>query len=243
MLARAAHDELLAVAVAASGGRFDPDGAGKILAGERSGISFGFRAACRQRPDCAAQAPGAGPEIDDVVGALDGLGIVLHHQHGVAEIAQAGERIEQPVVIARMQSDGRLVQHIQHAAKLRADLRGQADALRFAARERGGGARQAQVIRDPTAVRNSSRLRISSITRAGDLLLALVELPGFDGGERAIDGHLGQLGDARAFHAHRQTARAQTPAVAIGTKRGRHVVHQPFAITGAGFFVSVGRGS
>ncbi len=145
VLARAVHDQFLAVAVAASGGRFDPDRAGKILAGERSGISFDFArsAGGHQLP---AQAAGAGSEIDHVIGALDGFGIVLHHQHRVAEIAQTRERIEQAVVIARVQPDGRLVQNIQHAAKLGADLRRQADALRFAARKRGGGTRQAQVI-------------------------------------------------------------------------------------------------
>ena len=42
VFARAAHDELLSVAAAAAGGRFDADGSGKILAGERSGISFDF---------------------------------------------------------------------------------------------------------------------------------------------------------------------------------------------------------
>jgi hypothetical protein len=45
-----------------------------------------------------------------------------------------------------VQPDGGLVQHIEHAAQLRADLRGQADALRLAARKRSGGAFQAQVI-------------------------------------------------------------------------------------------------
>ena len=39
-----------------------------------------------------------------------------------------------------MQSNGRLIQHIQHAAKFRADLRRQADALAFAAGKRCGGA-------------------------------------------------------------------------------------------------------
>ena len=96
--------------------------------------------------ELAAQASGAGPEIDDVIGALDGFGVVLDHEHGVAEIAQAHERVEQAVVVARVQADGRLVEHVQHAAELRSDLRGQAYALRFAAGERGGGAVQAQVI-------------------------------------------------------------------------------------------------
>ena len=188
---------------------------------------------------CAAQAAGAGSEIDDVVGALDGFGIMLDHQHGVAEIAQTRKRIEQAVVVARMQSDGRLIQDIQHAAKFRTDLRRQADALGFAARKRGGGTREAQVIEADGGEKFEPIANLFDDAR-GDLLLALVELPGSDGGERAIDGHLGQLGDARAFDAHRETAGAQTPSVAIGAERRRHVVHQPFAITGAGFFVGVG---
>ena len=145
---------------------------------------------------CAAQASGAGAEIDDVIGALDGFGIVLDHQHGVAEIAQTRERIEQAVVIARMQSDGRLIEDIQHAAQFRADLRGQADALGFAARERGGGSREAQIIETDGGEKLEAVADFFDDAR-GDLLLAFVELPGFDGGERAIDGHFGELGDAR----------------------------------------------
>ena len=97
-------------------------------------------------PDCAAisagvpaatssppSRPAPGPEIDHVIGALDGLGIVLHHQHRVAHVAQVRERFEQPLVVARMQPDRRLVEHVEHAAQLGADLRGQPDALRLAA--------------------------------------------------------------------------------------------------------------
>ena len=203
-------------------------------AGFRS-ISRGVPAATR----CAAQASGAGSEIDDVIGALDGFGIVLHHQHGVAEIAETGEGIEQAVIIARMKSDGRLVQDIQHAAKFRTDLRGQADALGFATGKRGGGTGEAEVIEPDGGEKFEAVANLFDHAR-GDLLLAFVELPGFDGGERAIDGHLGELGDARAFDAHRQTAGAQTPSLAIGAERRRHIVHQPLAIAGAGFFVGFG---
>ena len=55
------------------------------------------------------------------------------------------ERAEQAIVIARVQADRRLVQHVQHAAQARADLRGEANALRFAAGQRGGGAIQAEI--------------------------------------------------------------------------------------------------
>ena len=128
-----------------TGGTGDLERARKILAGERCGIRSISRGRAL-RHQFAAQASGAGAEIDHIIGALDGLGVVLHHQHRVAHVAQVGERIEQAVVIARVQADGRLVEHIEHAAQLRADLRGQADALRFAAGKRGGGAVEAQVI-------------------------------------------------------------------------------------------------
>ena len=85
----------------------------------------------------AAVPAGAGPEIDHVIGALDGLRIVFHHQHRVSQVAQVLQRVQQPVIVARMQSDGGLIQHVQHAAKFRADLRRQPDALRLAAGQRG----------------------------------------------------------------------------------------------------------
>ena len=44
-----------------------------------------------------------------------------------------------------MQTDGRLVQHIANALQIAAQLRGQPDALRLAARERGRTTVQRQV--------------------------------------------------------------------------------------------------
>ena len=51
------------------------------------------------------------------------------------------QRVEQLVVVALVQADGRLVEDIQNAHEARADLRGQPDALALAAGERGRGAR------------------------------------------------------------------------------------------------------
>ena len=39
--------------------------------------------------DRAAVLAGAGPDVDDPVGLPDGLLVVLDHEHGVAEVAQA----------------------------------------------------------------------------------------------------------------------------------------------------------
>ena len=94
----------------------------------------------------AAEAPGAGPEIDHEIRTPDRLLVVLHHHHGVALGAQLVERIEQHRVVARVQADGRLVEDVAHAAQVGAELRRQADALRLAAGEGFRTALQAQVI-------------------------------------------------------------------------------------------------
>ena len=79
---------------------------------------------------------GAGPHVDDEVGRQDGIVIVLHHDHGVADVAQCLECGEQAIIVALVQADGRLVEHIHDAGQARADLAREADALRFAAGQR-----------------------------------------------------------------------------------------------------------
>ena len=76
---------------------------------------------------------GAGAHVHDVVGGQDRLLVMLDHDDAVAEVAQAVERLQEPRIVALMQPDRRLVQHIEHAGQPRADLRGEADALALAA--------------------------------------------------------------------------------------------------------------
>ena len=89
--------------------------------------------------DFAAAHARAGPEIDDVVGAANGVLVVFDDDQRVAVLRQLGQRIEQHLVVARMQADGGLVEHVTHALQVGAELRREPDALRFAARERGRG--------------------------------------------------------------------------------------------------------
>ncbi len=58
----------------------------------------------------------AGAEVHHVVGAANGFLVVLDDQHGVAHVAQFFQRGNQSIVVARVQADGRLVQHVEHAA-------------------------------------------------------------------------------------------------------------------------------
>ena len=95
--------------------------------------------------DVPAVNAGARPHVDHVIGGADGFLIMLHHDHGVAEIAQALQRFQQLDVVALVQADGRLIEHIEHAGEPGTDLRGEADALTFAARQRAGIAAQREI--------------------------------------------------------------------------------------------------
>ena len=119
--------------------------------------------------------PGARAEVDDVVGRLDGLGVVLDDDDAVAEIAQPPQRRDEAQVVALVQADRRLVEHVHHARQLRAELRRQADALRLAARQRRGRAVERQVLearrragsRGARSPPSGSRRRSARARRAG----------------------------------------------------------------------------
>ena len=125
--------------------RFDAASAGEVSAGHRRWIVFDL---LRRSfgDDVAAVDPGSGADVDDVIGAADGVLVVLDDDHRVADVAQLHQRLQQSLVVALMQADRRLVEHVHHAGQSRADLRRQADALRLAARKRFSRAVERQVV-------------------------------------------------------------------------------------------------
>ena len=60
---------------------------------------------------------GAGADIDHIIGDADGVLVVLDDDDGVAEVAQPLERVEQAGVVALVQPDRRLVEHVKHAGE------------------------------------------------------------------------------------------------------------------------------
>ena len=80
---------------------------------------------------------GAGADVDEVVCLPHGVLVVLHHQQGVAHVPQALQGRKQLVVVPLVESDGRLVQDIEHSHQAGTDLSGQPDALALAARRPG----------------------------------------------------------------------------------------------------------
>src|SRR5690606_8235147 len=62
--------------------------------------------------DGSTVGPGAGAQVDDVVGDRDGLGLVLDHEHGVALVPQLDQQVVHPRDVVRVQPDGGLVEDV-----------------------------------------------------------------------------------------------------------------------------------
>ncbi len=94
-----------------------------------------------RRPLCDEPAPtGAAlwAQVDDVIGGLDHVQVVLDDDDRVARLDQAREHAEQLLHVVEVQARGGLVQDVDGLAGGAArELSGQLDALRFTAGERG----------------------------------------------------------------------------------------------------------
>ena len=66
--------------------------------------------------DFAAGVAAFGPEIDDVIGRLDHVDVMLDQEHGVPGIHQSVQRREQPLDVGQMQAGGRLVEDVDACA-------------------------------------------------------------------------------------------------------------------------------
>ena len=95
--------------------------------------------------DLAAVYTRAGADVDNAVGGVHGLLVVLDYDHRVAEVAKALEGAEELFVVALVKSDARLVEDIQNAHQRAAYLGREADTLAFAAAESARAARKGQV--------------------------------------------------------------------------------------------------
>jgi hypothetical protein len=106
---------------AALGRHGDAAAAGQVGAGQRVRVGGDLlRRAFGDHP--AAVLAGAGAHVDHVVGHADGVFVVLDDDHRVADVAQAAQGFEQAVVVALVQADGGLVEHVHHAGEAGADL-------------------------------------------------------------------------------------------------------------------------
>ena len=221
VLPGAPHGEQAAVAGAAAGGHLDAALAGQILAGDRllDLQQLGHRAGADDAPAVLAR---AGADVHHVVGGADGLLVVLHHQHGVAQVPHPHQGLDQALVVPLVQADGGLVQHVEHPHQAGADLAGQPDALGLAAGQGGGAAGQVEVVE--AHVEQEPEPRADLLEHLlGDHGVAVVELQLHQGLGRLGYGHRAQLVDAVAADGDGQRHGVEPGPGAVGAGDLAHV--------------------
>ena len=67
----------------------------------------------------AAAVAALGAEVDDVVGALDDVEVVLDDDHGVARLDQPVEHLEELLDVGEVQAGGRLVEDVERCCRWR----------------------------------------------------------------------------------------------------------------------------
>src|SRR5712692_7663224 len=122
-IVRAGTEDLdgFAVEAAALFGDGDSCRAAEILPGERFGSGFDLlRLAVGD--EVAAGVARAGAEVDDEIGATDGVLVVLDDENGVAEIAKMFERAKKARVVAGVEPNAGFIENVENAAKARSDF-------------------------------------------------------------------------------------------------------------------------
>src|SRR6267378_3543822 len=84
--------------------------------------------------DFSAIFSSTGAEVENAVGGTHDVGIVLDDKDGVSQVAQVVQDLDEPVRISTMETDGRLVEHVERSDQPRAERSRKLNALRFAAR-------------------------------------------------------------------------------------------------------------
>ena len=184
--------------------------------------SFSSSSGCALEDHLPSVLAGAGPEIDHVVCRANGLLVVLDDDDCVSQIAEARQRGEQLAVVALMQADGRLVEHVEHSREVRAYLSREPDSLPFSAGQRCRTPIQRQVP-DADIVEKAEPLADFAQHASGNQLLAVGQLETLEHLERVADRQVDVLGDASAFDSDGEALRLQTPAMTCRTLAQRPV--------------------
>ena len=83
--------------------------------------------------DFASQASGIRADVDDVVGCTDDFLVVLYHHHGITQLLQLAEHLDEAVGIPAMQTDTRFVEDVERTHQAAPKGSRQVDALAFSA--------------------------------------------------------------------------------------------------------------
>ena len=202
--------------------------AGEELAGDRVRVPLDLlRGAFGDH--VAAVHAGARAHVDQVVGRSHHLLVVLDHEHRVAEVAQPLERGDQLPVVALVEADRGLVEDVEHADQLRADLRREPQPLRFAAAERRGRAVELQVA-DADVLEKGQALADLLQDPLADQPLGLGQLEPVDELDRPLHRHARERVDVGAADGDREHLGLQPRTVTDRARPEAHVLLDPLAL-------------
>ena len=201
-------------------GHLDGAAPGQVVAGEAvGGVEQSRQGAGVDDPP--APLPGARADVDDPVGRADGVLVVLDDNEGVAQVPQALKGLDEAGVVPLVQPDAGLVEHVEDPDQPRADLGGQADALRLPARQGRGAAGQAQVVQADVDEEAQAGVDLGQ-DAAGDPLDLAGQMQAGQEVAGLAHGQLAQLGDGPVPHAHGQDLGLEARAAA---GRAGHLAH------------------
>ena len=138
-------------------------------------------------------------ELEDPVGGLDHVRVVLDDEERVLPCLQAAQHPDEPLRVARVETHGRLVQDVKRVAQASPERVRQLDPLRLAAGERLGGAVEREVIEPGLAQILEAPLELGQDGR-GDRLAHRVEGERGDEVAQVPHRHREELGDVPALH-------------------------------------------
>ena len=171
----------------------------------------------------AAQPSRLRTDVHDIIRLAHHLLIVLHHYHRVPHVAQLFQRPNQPLVVALMKPDARLIEDIQHVHQPRPNLRREAYTLALTARQAVRRAVERQITQphalhelQPFAYLSQYRLCHRQLRRRQ---MVQRESGTVDGLHQLVYIHLRQVGDAVARYLVTQRFLVQPLAVAHGALR------------------------
>ena len=145
-----------------------------------------------------------GAHVDDPVGGLDHIEVVLDHQHRVAQVDQAVQHFEQFADVGEVQSGRRFIEQVDGlAGGPLAQFPRQLHPLRFSARQRGGRLTQLQVVQTHVVQ------RLQQLGDGGNRL----EVP-----QRLLHIHVEHLGNRFPLEPHLE--RFVLEAVAVADRAG-----------------------
>ncbi len=173
--------------------------------------------------DASAAVAALGPQVDQPVAGAHHVQVVLDHHQAVAGVQELAQRAHQPGDVVEVQAGGRLVEQEQLALARRGlaagglglrclgQVAGELEALRLAARQRGHGLAELDVVQPDVD---------DGLQHAHHLAVARKQLHRLGHGEVKHVGHVqvarAQVGGRLAVDAHLQHLRPVALAVAVG---------------------------